>query len=525
MIINIAVTKLHPHPDNPRKDLGDLAELSQSIKTQGVLQNLTIVPQDIKQWESLFKFHENIPDTVFNYESGYTVIIGHRRLEAAKLAELAEVPCAIAAEMDAHEQIATMLSENIQRTDLKLNEQVYGMQMMLDMGDTISTIAQRTGFADSTVRKRVALTELDKKKFAESVERGGRISDYEALNKIKDIKTRNKVLEKIGTDNFKWTLETALSKEKQTENKAKIVAILKGFATKINEKDSGKYQNVRYISLDSAKLDIPEDADSVKYFYTDSSSYMYLYKERQEQEKPKKSPEEIAREQKNKQLKALFRQGYDLRLAFAKDFKATSKMNALVFQKSAEVLLNPDYRYQEDVFRAVFGIDQKFRRHWEDSDKGETFDKALERVLEEHKKTAATTMLFWGIYCRAERDDRNCLSWSGNFFQSNKELSELYDILVSFGYSMSDEEKSLLDGTHELYDVPALPAQSGTNEEDDDSEDPCEACVAAHPECDECCAECEEPCDAAQKCRRESDGVESGEDEKAEPEENGEVES
>ena len=33
-----------PHPDNPRKDLGDLTELAESIKVNGVLQNLTVVP-------------------------------------------------------------------------------------------------------------------------------------------------------------------------------------------------------------------------------------------------------------------------------------------------------------------------------------------------------------------------------------------------------------------------------------------------------------------------------------------------
>lgn len=33
---------LHPHPDNPRKDLGDLSELRESIKEHGVMQNLTV---------------------------------------------------------------------------------------------------------------------------------------------------------------------------------------------------------------------------------------------------------------------------------------------------------------------------------------------------------------------------------------------------------------------------------------------------------------------------------------------------
>ena len=66
-LIYIPVTRLFPHPDNPRKDLGDLTELANSIKEKGIMQNLTVVPR---------------------INSTYTVIIGHRRLAAAKAAGL-----------------------------------------------------------------------------------------------------------------------------------------------------------------------------------------------------------------------------------------------------------------------------------------------------------------------------------------------------------------------------------------------------------------------------------------------------
>ena len=58
-MVYLNVENLFPHPDNPRKDLGDLTELADSIKQNGVLQNLTVVPKE---------------------DGGYTVIIGHRRL-------------------------------------------------------------------------------------------------------------------------------------------------------------------------------------------------------------------------------------------------------------------------------------------------------------------------------------------------------------------------------------------------------------------------------------------------------------
>ena len=43
-ITMIPVAELFPHPNNPRKNLGDLTELADSIAAKGVLQNLTVVP-------------------------------------------------------------------------------------------------------------------------------------------------------------------------------------------------------------------------------------------------------------------------------------------------------------------------------------------------------------------------------------------------------------------------------------------------------------------------------------------------
>lgn len=116
MISNINTTKLNPHPENPRRDLGDLTELAESIKRQGVLQNLTVIADGTDK---------------------YTVVIGHRRLAAARLAGIETVPCVVS-DMDEAQQIRTMLSENMQRSDLTIYEQAQGFQMMLDLGDSLS---------------------------------------------------------------------------------------------------------------------------------------------------------------------------------------------------------------------------------------------------------------------------------------------------------------------------------------------------------------------------------------------------
>ena len=158
----LPVDKLHPHPDNPRKELGDLTELADSIRQNGIYQNLTVIPEN----------------------DGYTVIIGHRRLAAAKLAGLAEVPCAIV-EMDRREQLQTMLLENMQRSDLTPWEQAQGFQMMIDMGDSVETIAEKSGFSRKTVRSRLKMAELDQNVLRQlSAERQISIGDLDELAKV-----------------------------------------------------------------------------------------------------------------------------------------------------------------------------------------------------------------------------------------------------------------------------------------------------------------------------------------------------
>ena len=131
-ITMLPVAMLHPHRDNPRKELGDLTELAESIKANGVMQNLTVIP-----------IEEAEPETD---RQGYTVIIGHRRLEAAKIAGLNEVPCVIT-HMSRAKQLSTMLLENIQRNDLTVYEQAQGFQLMMDMGSTVKEISALSGFS------------------------------------------------------------------------------------------------------------------------------------------------------------------------------------------------------------------------------------------------------------------------------------------------------------------------------------------------------------------------------------------
>lgn len=196
-IKNLSIDALRHHPNNPRKDLGDLTELADSIKRSGIMQNLTVVDNGAEQLD---------------------VVIGNRRLEAAKLAGVEYVPCVIA-EMSEAEQLATMLAENMQRADLTVYEQVQGIQLMLDIGESVESISKRTGISESTVRRRAKLGELDGDKLKAASERQVTFSDYESIFKIQDKEQRNKLLDVVGTKDFTFKLRQA---EQAQENAEKI---------------------------------------------------------------------------------------------------------------------------------------------------------------------------------------------------------------------------------------------------------------------------------------------------------------
>jgi len=228
-IVYLNVRSLTAHPDNPRKDLGDLKELAESIWLKGVLQNLTVVKDDT---------NINVLGTEHQY---YRIVIGHRRAAAAKLAGVETVPCVIS-DMSPREQVETMLLENMQRSDLTIYEQACGFQMMLDFGSSVEEVAQRTGFSASTVRRRVKLMELDQRKLQEASGRQISIHDLDRLSQIEDLEERNKALTSIGTNDFNMAYQNAVNLQNVKKNMPLMVAELKTFAKKIDSKAATKHE-------------------------------------------------------------------------------------------------------------------------------------------------------------------------------------------------------------------------------------------------------------------------------------------
>lgn len=122
---------IDPHPDNPRKNIGDVTDLAASIKTNGLLTPLSVVPNG----------------------SRYRVIAGHRRLAACKLAGTGAVPCFVL-DLDPLQQLEAMITENCQREQLTTLEEADAIQGMLDLGATTANVAHRLGRSADYVRDR-----------------------------------------------------------------------------------------------------------------------------------------------------------------------------------------------------------------------------------------------------------------------------------------------------------------------------------------------------------------------------------
>lgn len=122
---------IDPHPDNPRKNIGDVTDLAASIKTNGLLTPLSVVPNG----------------------SRFRVIAGHRRLAACKQAGTGAVPCFVL-DLDPLQQLEAMITENCQREQLTALEEADAIQGMLDLGATTANVAHRLGRSADYVRDR-----------------------------------------------------------------------------------------------------------------------------------------------------------------------------------------------------------------------------------------------------------------------------------------------------------------------------------------------------------------------------------
>ena len=136
----IRVDQIRPNPDQPRKALGDLTELTESIREKGVLEPLLVryVPR----------------------EECYYIISGERRYHSSRAAGLREVPC-IEKMADDAETLEIALVENIQRKDLTPFEEADGLyRLAVQFEYTHEDMAKKIGRARSSVTETLSLRNI-----------------------------------------------------------------------------------------------------------------------------------------------------------------------------------------------------------------------------------------------------------------------------------------------------------------------------------------------------------------------------
>lgn len=446
MIEMISVDKILHHPDNPRKDLGDLTELAESIKQSGILQNLTLVPA---YFDSNGRKVEG-PEEADEKLSRYYAVIGNRRLAAAKRAGLKEVPAVIRKDMDHKTQVATMLLENMQRSDLTAFEQAQGFQMMMNLGESIADISEKTGFSDSTVRRRMKLLELDQEKLKESAERGATLNDYMELEKIEDLELKDKVLETIGTNDFRWTLDKAIEDERKGKERTEIIETLEGFAERIESttKEDRIYRNIWGLK----DVEVPEDADTVDYRFIVNSYYISLYRrtpagEAQDlkTEEEERTRKELLIQERRAKLEEISERAYKLRKDFIRDVSnSTAKKNISTIAENNIYAIVEAHGYI-DYNDIINLLDYEIEID-EDED-----GLHLENLINDLKKKPELYLLLT-VYAKLDNSRETYYNWEGKY-RINKSINRVYDLLTKLGYQMSEEEAALQNGTHELFNV------------------------------------------------------------------------
>lgn len=137
----VRVSDIVRNPNQPRKyfDPEAIAQLAESIRQYGVLNPLTV---------------RRAPG------GGYELVAGERRLRAARVAGLNDVPCLVIA-ADSQDSSAIALVENLQRRDLDFFEEAEGFRRLIDQyGLTQEEAARKVGKTQSAVANKLRLLRL-----------------------------------------------------------------------------------------------------------------------------------------------------------------------------------------------------------------------------------------------------------------------------------------------------------------------------------------------------------------------------
>ena len=246
VVLNVPVDHIRANPNQPRKEFDEerLEELAESLRTHGLIQPITVRYIGEKRFE---------------------LISGERRLRAAKLAGLDEIPAYIR-EANDEQSMAFALIENIQREELNPLEIAMGYKRLLEEFDyTQAEVADRVGKNRTTVTNMLRLLNLPDYIQTSLIRGEISIGHARALITIEDTEIQARLLKKIIAEH--WSVrqvEDAVRELNMPEKKKKSAKkeptnpfyeeissrLRRTFSTKVNVKPKAKGGeiNIEYYS-------------------------------------------------------------------------------------------------------------------------------------------------------------------------------------------------------------------------------------------------------------------------------------
>lgn len=190
----LPLSAIDPNPEQPRTQMGDLADLVQSIREKGVLEPILVRPVAASDGAAATS-REGHSDA----GPRYRIIAGERRYRAALEAGLYEVPV-IEMEVSEEEALEIALIENLQRRDLTPFEEAEGYRVLGERhGYTQEGIGKAVGKSRSVVAETLSLLAIPKELREEAAALG--ISSRSTLleiAKVGDPGKMRQLLEKVG---------------------------------------------------------------------------------------------------------------------------------------------------------------------------------------------------------------------------------------------------------------------------------------------------------------------------------------
>lgn len=229
----ISIKKIKTDPNQPRKhfDEDSLSQLSQSIKTYGILQPIVVMPEG----------------------DNFVIIAGERRYRAAKMAGLEFVPV-LSRSSEELERLEIGLVENVQRVDLSPLEQAVSIAKLNEQFNlSYQEIGKRLGKANTTITNIVRLLKLPKN--ATEALRQAKISEGHArtiLSLAGDDVAQQKLLDQIIKNGWSVRKSEEYVLNYKKSKKEKILPSQKDTGNELSEKLSKKL-NTKVVIKESKK--------------------------------------------------------------------------------------------------------------------------------------------------------------------------------------------------------------------------------------------------------------------------------